>query len=119
MRCCLKIICIFNSGGQFDCQSRTLGNCFIGPSEEHLCEIILNLNQQFRKRSHLKIVSIFSSIDLFVWLGGTIWTILVYGIVGNRTYFEFGPVIQVMLFTEKLIDDGQRPVTIAQIEPLA
>ena len=48
------------------------------PYDEHLCEIILNLDQQFKECSY-----IFDSGCHFVQWSGTVWAILVVGIVGN------------------------------------
>ena len=50
--------------------------------EEQLCEIILNLDQWFR-RCHLKIFLIWSSSGPFVQWSGTIFAILVKDIMRN------------------------------------
>ena len=51
--------------------------------EEQFCEIILNLDQWFRRRSCLKIFLIWSSDSPFVQQNGTICAILVEGIMRN------------------------------------
>ena len=53
--------------------------------EEQLCEIILNLDQWFKKRCRLKIFLICSSFSPFVQLSGTICAILVWGIMRNNS----------------------------------
>ena len=50
-----------------------LSNFSRGYYEEHLCEIILNLDQRFRKRCHLTIFLIYSSGGHLV-RSGTIYT---------------------------------------------
>ena len=54
-----------------------------GYHEEQFCEIILNLDQWFRRRCVLKIFIIWSSGDHFVQRSGTICAILVEGNIGN------------------------------------
>ena len=51
--------------------------------EEQTCEIILNLDQWFRRKSCLKIFLIWSSGSHFVQQSGTICEILVDGIMRN------------------------------------
>ena len=51
-----------------------------GYQEEQFCEIILNLDQWFRRRYNLNIFLIWSSGGAFVQLRGTICAILVEGI---------------------------------------
>ena len=53
--------------------------------EEQFCEIILNLDQWFRRKCHLKIFLIWSSGSPFVQRGGTICAILVEGIKRNKS----------------------------------
>ena len=62
--------------------------------EEHLCEIILNLDQSF-KRCHLKIF-LSRTLLALVQRSGTICAILVEGIMRNNglKLFEFGLVVQ-------------------------
>ena len=50
---------------------------------EQFCEIILNLDQWFRRRSCLKIFLIWSSCGPFVQWSETIYAILKEGIMGN------------------------------------
>ena len=52
--------------------------------EEQFCEIILNLNQCFRQRCHLKTFLIWSSGGSFVQQSVTICAIVVNGIMGNK-----------------------------------
>ena len=52
--------------------------------EEQFCEIILNLDQWFRRRCVLKIFLIWSSACPFVQQSGTIGAILVEGIMKNN-----------------------------------
>ena len=52
--------------------------------EEHFCEIILNLDQWFRRRCHLK-TFIEISGGPFVQRTGTIWFIAVEGIMRNKS----------------------------------
>ena len=57
-----------------------------GYQEEQFCEIILNLDQWFRRRCRLKISLIWSSGSPFVQQsGGTICAILVEGIMRNNS----------------------------------
>ena len=51
--------------------------------EEHFFEIILNLDQLFRRRGHLKIFLIYSSGGLFVQCFQTICAIMVVGLMRN------------------------------------
>ena len=51
-----------------------------GCYEEQFCEIILNLEQWFRRRWRLKIFFIWSYGSPFVQMSGTIFAILVEGI---------------------------------------
>ena len=53
--------------------------------EEQFCEIILNLDQWFRRRCRLKIFLIWSSSGPFVQQSGTICAILVEGIMRNNS----------------------------------
>ena len=76
-------------------QQNHLCNFGRGHQEEHFCEIILNLDQWFR-RCCLKIFLILSSGDPFVQRSETICAILVDGTNRNHSlnFFDFGPVIQ-------------------------
>ena len=71
-----------------------------GHHEERFCEIILNLDQWFRRRSHLKIFLIHRSgdpcikhretvcaisVEAFVQWSGTICAVLVEGIKRNNS----------------------------------
>ena len=51
--------------------------------EEQFCEIIMNLDQWFKRRSRLKIFLIWSSGGPFVQRSGNICAILVEGIMRN------------------------------------
>ena len=53
--------------------------------EEQFCEIILNLDQWFKRRCCLKIFLIWSSGCPFVQRSGTICAILVEGIMRNNS----------------------------------
>ena len=53
--------------------------------EEQFLEIILNLDQGFKRRCHLKIFLIWSSGGPFVQRSGTICAILVEGIMRNNS----------------------------------
>ena len=53
--------------------------------EEQFCEIILNLDQGFKRRCYLKIFLIWSSCGPFVQRSGTICAILVEGIMRNNS----------------------------------
>ena len=53
--------------------------------EKQFCEIILNLDQWFRRKSSLKIFLIWSSGNPFVWQSRTIYAILVEGIMRNNS----------------------------------
>ena len=59
--------------------------CNIGRrhNEEQFCEIILNLDQWFRRKCYLKVFFIWSSGDLPVQWSKTIYAILKEGIIGN------------------------------------
>ena len=71
MRICrLKVFLFMSPGGPF-----ALCNFGRGHYEEHFCEIILNLDQWFRRRCHLKIFLIYSSGDPFVQQSRTICAI--------------------------------------------
>ena len=61
--------------------------CNFGRShhEEQFCEIILNLDQWFRRRCRLKIFLIWSSGGPFVPWSGTFCAILVEGIMRNNS----------------------------------
>ena len=59
--------------------------------EEQFCEIILNFDQWFRKRSRLKIFLIWSPGGPFVHQSGTTCTILVEGIIRNRANLYSSP----------------------------
>ena len=78
--------------------------CNFNRRHEQFCEIILNLDQWF-KRCRLKIFLIWSSGSPFVQRRGTICAILLEGIMRNNSvnYFEFGPVVQEMSFKRFLI----------------
>ena len=52
-----------------------------GHYEEHFCEIILNLDQWFRRKFPLKIFLIYSSGSPIVWQSRTICEILIEGIM--------------------------------------
>ena len=52
--------------------------------KEQFCEIILNLDQWFRRKRCSKISLIWSSSGPFVQRSGTIWAILVEGIMRNN-----------------------------------
>ena len=70
--------------------------------EEQFCEIILNLDQIFRRKCCLKVFLIWSSGSPFVQQSGTICATSVKGRVHHEEQFcliifEFGPVFQ-MLF---------------------
>ena len=54
-----------------------------GLYEEHLCEIILNLDQWFLRKCHLNTFLIYSSGNHLDWPPGTIWAILAEGIMRN------------------------------------
>ena len=56
-----------------------------GYQEEQFCEIILNLDQRFRKKCVLKIFLIWSSGGPYVQRSGTICAILVEGIMRNNS----------------------------------
>ena len=56
--------------------------------EEQFCDIILNLDQWFRRRCRLKIFLIWSSGSPFVLQSETICVILVKGIMRNFWYYE-------------------------------
>ena len=64
--------------------------------EEKFCEIILNLDQWFKRRCCLKIFLIWSSGGSFVQRSGTICAILVEDIMSNNSVnlFEFGSMVQ-------------------------
>ena len=51
--------------------------------EEHFFEIILNLDQAFRRRGHIKIFLIYSSDGLFVQCSQTICAIMVVDLMRN------------------------------------
>ena len=53
--------------------------------EEQFCEIILNLDQWFKRRCYLKIFIIWSSGGPFVQRSGTVCAILVEGIMRNNS----------------------------------
>ena len=53
--------------------------------EEQFCELILSLDQWFRKRCHLKTLLIKSSSSPFVQRSETILVMLVKGIMGNNS----------------------------------
>ena len=65
--------------------------------EEQFCEFILNLDLWFRRRC-CKIFLIWSSGSPRVQWSGTIYAILVEGIMGNihLKLFKFGPVVLVL-----------------------
>ena len=94
-----------------------LSNFGRGHYEVHLREIILNLVQQLR-RCCLKIFSIYSSGGHFVRWSITIWAILVEGF---KKHFEVKLFkIRACSLKEKFTGDTQqRPITIANLEPLA
>ena len=83
----------------------------------HICEVILNLDQWFR-RCRLKMFLIYSFGDLLVQQSGTICANLVEGIMRNnllQNYFEFGPVVQKKMSFKKFrqiwrpLYSGQEP----------
>ena len=61
-----------------------------GLYEEHFCEIILNLDQWFRKKFCLKIFLIQRSSGPFVQRSGTICAVFVEGIMSNISMKLFG-----------------------------
>ena len=107
-----------------------LCNFGTGYYEEQICEIILNLGQWLRRRYRLKdflagalAVLLFGGAEPFMqfWKKPS-WGTFMW------SYMKFGPVDQkVLSFKEKVykwthygkMDDGQRPITIAHLEPLA
>ena len=77
------IFLIWSSSGPFVQWSRTIcANFGRGYQEEQFCEIILNLDQWFR-RGRLKIFLIWNSGGPFVQWSGTICAILVETIMRN------------------------------------
>ena len=72
-----------------------------GYHEEQFCEIIMNLDQWFRRRCLLKIFLIWSSGGPFVQQSRTICAFFIYFFFCYRVsrgtilwnYFEFGPVV--------------------------
>ena len=99
-----------------------LGHISIGPYGQHLCEIILNLGQQFKICSLF--CFIFSSGGHFVWQSGTFWAFLETFL---WNYFKFGPVIQEGIMFKKMCkcnantwtDVRQKLIPIARLEHLA
>ena len=95
-----------------------------GYQEEQFCEIILNLGQWFRRRCLLKdflsgalATLLFSGAEPFMqfWKRAS-WGTFMW------SYMKLSPVVQEMLFKEKVYartDDGQRQITIAHLEPSA
>ena len=87
-RCCLKIILSYSSVSPFVWQSGTIcailleGNFGKGHYEEHFCEIILHLDQWFR-RYGLMIFLIYSFGGNFVQWSGIVCAILGAGIMRN------------------------------------
>ena len=69
--------------------------------EEQFCEIILNLDQRFKRRCLLKILLIWSSAGPFVQQSGTTCAILAQGIIKNNfvNLFPIWAVAQEMPFT--------------------
>ena len=69
----LKEFSIFSSGGHFVRRCGTVGASLVEGimNDEHLGEIILNLDQ------HMSIFFIFNSGGHFDWRSGTVWAILV------------------------------------------
>ena len=53
--------------------------------EEQSCEIILNLDQKFRKKCHSKVFLILSSGGPFVQWNGTNCAILIEGLMRNNS----------------------------------
>ena len=53
--------------------------------EEQFCEVILNLDQWFRRRCHFKIFLIWSSGSPFILRSGTICSVLLEGIMRNNS----------------------------------
>ena len=81
--------------------------------EIQFCEIIMNLDQWFRRKSCLKVFLIWISGSPFVRRSVTICAISVEGIMRNNSVklFEFGSVVQEMLFKRFLIwSSGCPPV---------
>ena len=80
--------------------------------EELFCEIILNLDQWFRRKGRLNIFVIWSSGSPFVQQSGTICEILVEGIMRNNSvnYFEFGPVGQLSFKRFLIWSSGGPPI---------
>ena len=66
-------------------EQKPLCNFGRGYYEEQFCEIILNLDQRFRRRCLLKIFLIWSSDGPFVQGSRTICVILVEGIMRNNS----------------------------------
>ena len=86
--------------------------------EEGFCEIIMNLDQWFRRKCHLKIFLIWSSDGPYVQRSVTICAILVECILINnyvKLFFEFGSVVQEeMTFKIFLIwSSGGHPVRLS------
>ena len=64
--------------------------------EDHFCEIILNLDQWFRRRLYLRTFLNYRSGDPCIKHSKTVCAILVEAIMRNNSvnYFEFEPVVQ-------------------------
>ena len=80
-----KIFIIWSSGSPFVLWKNHLCNFGRGHYEEQFCEIILNLDQWFRRRCLLKIFLIWSSGGPFVQGSGTICAILVEDTLRNNS----------------------------------
>ena len=72
-----------------------LGNFGRRHHEEQSCEIILNLDQWFRRKCRLKVFFIWSSGSPFVQQRGTIDAILVEGIIRNNSVKLFWPWLSI------------------------
>ena len=90
---------------------------------EHSCEV-MKFGPVVQEEMSFKRFLIWSSGGPPVQWSGTIYAMLKEGIMGtiHVSYMKFRPVVQEMLFKEKVYgwtDDGQRPITIPHLEPSA
>ena len=69
----------------FSTKQKHLGSSGRGHHEEHICEIISNLDQWFRRRYHLKTFLIYSSGHPCIKLSQTVCAILVEAIMRNNS----------------------------------
>ena len=82
----MKIFLIWSSGDHFVQQSGTICAILVeGIMSYFFCEIILKLDQWFKRRCRLKIFLIWSSDGPFVQRSKTICAILVEGIMRNNS----------------------------------